>query len=267
MKLTIYHETAYHYDRPIMGLASQMYLQPMNNERQILENFRLRVEPHTDLYQYVDRFGNHVHHFTLPRRLTSVYVTVTAQVLTTAHGWSYRPPRDYLLYESTVATRRAPFDHRIREWAGALSMHEPTRYGQVRSFNRAIYQHFRYESGVTTVKGTAVDFLEQGAGVCQDFAHFLLAVLRMYQIPALYVSGYFVPSEVAPTATHAWVMAYVGSGTRGEWVGFDPTTGEEITDRYVWLAIGRDYDDVTPVRGVYQGQGHETMEVNVHAEQ
>lgn len=267
MRLTIYHETVYRYDRLIQGLASQLYIQPMNNERQILESFRLKVDPGTELYRYTDRFGNPVHHFTIPRRLDGLRLAAQSEVLTTSHHWSFRPPRDFLLYEATSPTVRTPHHPEIREWVEGLTLGKTTPLAQVRVLTRAVKERFRYEAGVTTVKDTALDLIRQGAGVCQDFAHFLLAVLRLYRIPALYVSGYLVPDDMRPTATHAWVMAYVGATGADEWVGFDPVTGEESNDRYVWLAVGRDYDDVTPVRGVYQGPGRETMHVHVNADQ
>jgi transglutaminase-like putative cysteine protease len=152
---------------------------------------------------------------------------------------------------------------------------EPSANGSAAGFARAaialIHSRYRYEKGATHVQSSINDVLSTGAGVCQDFAHLLTAVLRMRGLPARYVSGYLVPRSTAEPgasveqviggqASHAWVEVYIpGTG----WCGLDPTLGQEVTNRHVRIAYGRDYGDVPPVRGVYKGHAGQHLSVDV----
>ena len=147
--------------------------------------------------------------------------------------------------------------------------------GSVAGFAQAasdlIHERFRYVKGATHVHSSIRDSLALVAGVCQDFAHLMLAVVRMRGLPARYVSGYLVPERAAGPnakleeviggqASHAWVEVYMpGSG----WVAFDPTLGKPVGLRHVRIAYGRDYGDVAPVRGVYRGQSGQRLSVDV----
>jgi transglutaminase-like putative cysteine protease len=127
---------------------------------------------------------------------------------------------------------------------------------------QAVAERLVYERGATDVKTRADEVLELGRGVCQDFAHVLLAACRCAGIPARYVSGYLFDPELIgdDAASHAWVD--VLDRERG-WVSLDPTHDREQTEVYVRVAVGRDYADVPPTRGVYKGAGEETLDVRV----
>ena len=122
-----------------------------------------------------------------------------------------------------------------------------------------------YEQGVTQVHTSALDALASGRGVCQDYAHLTLVLLRSLGVPARYVSGYFHPTENAPIGaavtgqSHAWVEAFTG-----EWWGYDPTNDLPIGERHVIVARGRDYADVAPIRGLYAGGASSSVSVDVN---
>ncbi|HVI48776.1 MAG TPA: transglutaminase family protein, partial [Chitinophaga sp.] len=126
-----------------------------------------------------------------------------------------------------------------------------------------VYTHFDYIKGVTTVDSTLDEILELKAGVCQDFAHLLTAMLRMVQIPARYVSGYICPNKNGMRgegATHAWAEAYI---PEYGWLGIDPTNNCIANESHVRLAVGRNFSDCSPVKGVYSGGAGHTLEVTV----
>jgi transglutaminase-like putative cysteine protease len=119
----------------------------------------------------------------------------------------------------------------------------------------------RYRSGTTTVTDTALTALARGEGVCQDQAHVFIACCRLAGIPARYVSGYLYAGENQDVASHAWVDAWLES--EHAWVGVDVTHFEPAGAQHCRLAVGRDYHDAAPVRGVRRGGGKEALEVNV----
>jgi transglutaminase-like putative cysteine protease len=147
--------------------------------------------------------------------------------------------------------------------------------GTVRGFAEAasslVHERFTYKPGATHVHSSVEDSLVTRAGVCQDFSHILIAVLRQRGIPSRYVSGYLVPQQstdarsamenvIGGQASHAWVQAYVPDAG---WFGLDPTAGEFAEDRHILVARGRDYGDVPPVRGVYKGHAGQSLAVDV----
>lgn len=129
-----------------------------------------------------------------------------------------------------------------------------------------VYDNFSYKQGITNIETPIEDIWKLKAGVCQDFAHILLAILRIYGIPARYVSGYICPKETGVRgegATHAWVEAHIPFYG---WLGLDPTNNCIVTDGHVKMAIGRSFSDCTPVKGTYKGSGEHILEVKVQVE-
>jgi transglutaminase-like putative cysteine protease len=126
-----------------------------------------------------------------------------------------------------------------------------------------VFEQFQYIKGVTTVETTLDEIWKLKAGVCQDFAHMMLALLRMVNIPARYVSGYICPNQTGMRgegATHAWVEAYLPFYG---WLGFDPTNNCIANEKHVRLAVGRSFNDCSPVKGTYRGSAEHTLEVMV----
>ena len=145
-----------------------------------------------------------------------------------------------------------PSDPALGEWCHAVA--------------KKIHEGFSYDRSRTTVHSTVAESLSLRAGVCQDFAHVMIAALRAARIPARYVSGYIFGGDsslVGAEASHAWCEAYLPPFG---WVGFDPTNDRLVDEHFVVVAIGRDYRDVSPVRGVYKGIGTSEMAVNVAME-
>ena len=135
----------------------------------------------------------------------------------------------------------------------------------VRELNKAIYAAFGYEAGVTRADSPIDDVLKARKGVCQDFAHVMIAICRSWGVPARYVSGYLFTDRKAgdrsdPDATHAWVEVFLPSL---RWVGFDPTNNIMACERHVACAVGRDYSDVPPSRGVFKGEADSELAVGV----
>ena len=136
-------------------------------------------------------------------------------------------------------------------------------YVAVQQLNKYVYENFQYIKGITSIETTLDEVWKLRAGVCQDFAHILLVMLRLLNIPARYVSGYVCPhnnNQRGEGATHAWVEAYIPFYG---WLGLDPTNNCIVNDSHVRLAIGRKFSDCSPVKGTYKGTAKQTLEVGV----
>jgi transglutaminase-like putative cysteine protease len=232
------------------------------------------IAPRVKLHGYTDRYGNDVQHFAILPSHDTLSVTTHSSVVTMLTNAPLAPfeatrtllendtqlPRLYdFLHESAYvrftpeievfwSELAAPGD-RIGPWCMDVSKH--------------VFETFRYDTDATTVRSTVKEALERRAGVCQDFAHVMIAVLRSAGVPARYVSGYLFRGDshiLGAEASHAWCEAYLPPYG---WVGFDPTNNLLINDFFVKVAIGRDYRDVSPVRGIYRGSQHSEMSVNV----
>ena len=166
-----------------------------------------------------------------------------------------------------------PFVPEILELAGDAERDcDGTVYGFMQTASTLIHTRFRYQQGATHVHSSVEDCLETKSGVCQDFSHLLLAMLRSRGVPARYVSGYLVPRQgnderaamervIGGLASHAWVQAFI---PETGWIGLDPTSGEYVDAQHIRIAYGRDYGDVPPVRGVYKGHAGQSLAVDVH---
>jgi transglutaminase-like putative cysteine protease len=279
----ILHVTEFQYDGPVSESYNQVWLRPRQDDRQSCLSFRLSTDPHSRASSYIDAMGNWVHRFnviTEHRRLRveaeSVVLVQLPDPLPTA-----TPALEALCnfageldqhYDLLAPTGYVPHSAGVME---LVSLAEQTSNGSMAGFARAaaslIFQCFRYEKGATHVHSSIQDAMASGAGVCQDFAHLLIALLRMRGLPARYVSGYLAPARIGETsnsmeeviggmASHAWAEVFLpGAG----WFGLDPTIGREVDKRHVRLAYGRDYGDVAPVRGVYKGHAGQRLSVNV----
>jgi transglutaminase-like putative cysteine protease len=154
-------------------------------------------------------------------------------------------------------------------WRQAVDVTVPFKavFDQANALMKWVYREFRYESGVTNVNTHLEEAFQMRRGVCQDFTHVMLGLCRAVGIPARYASGYLYngPRDtlVGAQASHAWAEVYLPAAG---WIGFDPTNNTLADERYVKISVGRDYEDVAPVRGSYNGTGHCRMEVQVEVE-
>jgi transglutaminase-like putative cysteine protease len=265
MWLTVEHVTELGYDEPIVEAYTEVRLKPAHRDGQRCSSFSLTTEPRgATIDEYVDRFGNVVHHFDVLEVHERLAVVARSEVWTTAAYEAEEPVLSPLdRWDYLAPTRYVDLDDQVIEVAAATGTPaDPVEAAW--ELMRAVRDAMTYERGTTNVHTTAAEALADGRGVCQDFAHVLLGVCRAHALAARYVSGYlYDPSENGDgdrTATHAWVDVYEEG--RG-WISLDPTHDTEQTERYVRVGVGRDYADVPPTRGVYRGSAEEELDVSV----
>jgi transglutaminase-like putative cysteine protease len=251
------------------------HLGPRDDSDQRVERFALRLAPAGHVKSYRDGFANAAHLVTHTRPHMFLQVTAESEVgtqLVDPFELPMRSPEPLDPMELADGLDPSPLVPRL---PALQDMAEPFRpadpadaFGAVRGMTEMIYHDFAYRQGVTDVHTSVAQIVKDRQGVCQDFAHLLIGLCRAIDIPARYTSGYIVVNgnteSSAPTrgsdASHAWVEAF--TPTHG-WRGFDPTNNLVANDRYVKIAIGRDYHDVPPTRGTYQGGGTERLTVAV----
>jgi len=260
MRLRVSHTTTFVYDEPVSEAYVEMRLTPLNAGGQHCASFRLVTDPQGEISGYVDRFGNRVRHFDTLAPHDQLVVSAASEI-TTPQSF-HDPEQDLSLldaYDYLQPTSYTPLTDAVRAFA-ARCTDASNAIDVVHLVMHEVHRVLEYSPGSTTVKTTAEEALSSGRGVCQDFAHLAIATCRALDIPARYVSGYAFEQQRGTSASHAWVDAFVpGQG----WVSVDPTHDSPQTEHYVRLAVGRDYADVTPTRGVYKGAGKETMKVTV----
>jgi transglutaminase-like putative cysteine protease len=283
MRFRVSHTTEYKYAVPASESFAELRVWPRDNASQRILSRRLLVSPQPKVDHYVDYFGNHVEFFSIPYRHSALTVTSEAEVETfevkpssTALEVSIAEARQiynslrYQLFEFMEPSHHVPLNqhHRIRK----KFFHPGETIGEsLLALNTWIYKNFEYRSGETDISTPISDVVAQRRGVCQDFSHLMLAILRSNGIPARYVSGYieaFDPEQgdsklVGAAASHAWVEAYLPGGT---WWGLDPTNNQAVGQRHVEVAAGRDYSDVAPMRGTYKGASDQRLNVIVSLE-
>jgi transglutaminase-like putative cysteine protease len=262
MKLEIVHATRYRYSGPIAETVMEVRLRPMDGNGQRCREFHLEISSGIKPGTYRDGYGNDVHYFNLVRPHTSLSVT-SRSVVETGGGLDTDPGeelvQDFLRFRSPV--KDVPG---IRELASRHSIADPSSGSSVEQaldeLTLAISREFAYDRAVTTVYSSVDEVLALRAGVCQDFAHLFIAVARTMGVAARYVSGYIHAPGAATTASHAWAEAWVPG--RG-WIGYDATHPVRAAEHHVRLAVGRDYSDAAPTRGIYIGSATGSMKVSV----
>ena len=279
MRFAIHYLTGYRYDEPVSDNLNVLRVTPASTPTQELEDFRVQVDPEARLHRHTDYFGAQVVEFGITRPHEHLTIDVRARVSTSeppeplGGGWEG-------LGEPAYATAGAeyllpsPIDRRWDETLAALraAVRGETPADTVRALCELIPDRFEYRAGVTYVGSTVEDLLEGGAGVCQDFAHLGLALLRDLGIATRYVSGYFyapapdaVDAASAEVQTHAWLEALLPAEGGGEprWAGADPTNRRLVGPEHVKIGHGRRYDDVPPIKGVFRGGAGAKMESSV----
>lgn len=283
MQYAIRHITHFHYAQHISESIMEVRMCPRTDAQQQRYAFELKVTPHTQLFSYQDFMGNLVHHFTIPgthpellleaRSLVEVRDTPEIPAALGADAWE---TLDEIVQEGEQfeMTLPSPF---ARPTAALLRLSEEFGVGRrddpltlLRELNERVYESFEYSPRSTHVNSPIDDALRIRSGVCQDFAHIFLALGRSVQIPCRYVSGYLFHRSAgahgagdrsAEDGSHAWVEAFL---PELGWVGFDPTNNILAGERHVRVALGRDYSDVPPTRGIYKGSARSTLRVGVH---
>ena len=262
MLIRVEHATTFTYTDRITEAYTELRVRPLSTGGQQCTSFRLVTDPPgIRVRDYRDRLGNHVQHLEVLEDHDRIAITAISEVATAAvFSDSARDASPLERHDYLAPTEYAPFADGLRELAETASG-EGTETERATEVMRALRSRLVYERGATNVMTRADAALELGRGVCQDFAHVMLAACRRAGIPSRYVSGYlYDPREEHEAESHAWVD--VLDAQRG-WVSIDPTHDREQTEAYVRVAVGRDYADVPPTRGVFKGFSEETLEVAV----
>ncbi len=273
MRFSVIHRTRYSYATPVKESFNEVRLEPVTNEHQTVEGFVLKVLPPPRLRHYSDFYRNKTHHFEIPEPHQSLLVESQFRVTTNSANWldpQARPfPRERLA-ECERQDRCFDFlgssefvEITPEVWRTALDVvgDEPDVWQASQALMAYVHREFTYTPQVTSVKTRSSEVFADRRGVCQDFAHVLLALCRSIRIPALYVSGYLHTPEA--NATHAWIEVFLpGVG----WCALDPTHDRQPDQNYIKLAVGRDYSDALPIRGTYKGVTERSMQVEVRIE-
>jgi len=281
MRYTVYHLTHFRYDAPVSESVMEVRMQPRTESMQRCLRFELTTSPRARSFAYQDTEGNIVHHFDVPARHRELRIVaesvvefvagITVPDRVGADTWTTldsdaTSERFYeLLQPSVFAVQTEPLqalreELRLTRHADPLSV--------VRELNSQMYRAFEYAPKSTRVDSPIDEALAARRGVCQDFAHVMIALVRGLHIPCRYVSGYLFhkhggDERSTDGASHAWVEAWLPDLG---WVGFDPTNNTLATDRHIRVAVGRDYADVPPTRGGYKGKTRSELGVAVRVQ-
>jgi transglutaminase-like putative cysteine protease len=286
MRFRITHRTLYRY----AGAASESFMEarltPATDGGQRLLTRQLVTTPSANVHSYTDYFGNAVDTFSIVQRHRELLLETCSEVETLA----YAPPKVALdisisearqlyradklkLFEFLMPSPAIPMSAAINTLANELFKPSASLQHALLNLNAWIKKNFRYAPGTTQIDTPVATALKQRAGVCQDFAQVMIAVLRSAEIPARYVTGYIetetqrkaseaqrAPELIGASESHAWVEAYLPGGF---WWALDPTNDCIAGERHVKIAVGRDYLDSTPTRGVFKGTHTEKLSVAV----
>jgi transglutaminase-like putative cysteine protease len=273
MLLKITHTTDLGYSQPISESVMELRVVPRQEQDQRRLSFNLAIGPSTSTLSYFDWLGNTVQAFTINAFHDQIKI-VASSIVETARTpalpndpWPIAPAAlDFTMYDFLDFGGPIVDSAGLREVVEQLQPRtdEPLA-GLAQRMIDLINQRFTYKPGVTTAASPITEMLEHGAGVCQDFTHLMIGLSRALRIPARYVSGYLHPRSDrfrGYTQTHAWCELYFPSTG---WLGFDPANRCQADENFVKLAIGRDFRDVPPNKGVYRGKAEERMTVEVHS--
>lgn len=285
MNYRITHTTAYRYSEPASLSQNELYLSPRATDCQRIEESRVTISPEPQYLQTrSDYFGNRVQIFMVQHPHDALEIETISHVITSTPilpdpgatpPWesvadqlvAHRETSDLDAYQFIFASPLITIPPGVREYAlSSFAPGTPILAGAVDLMGR-IFTEFKYDKAATTIDTSVADVLAHRKGVCQDFAHFFISCLRSLGLAARYVSGYLEtqpppgkPKLIGADASHAWVALYLPDAG---WIDLDPTNNLMPGERHITLAWGRDYGDVTPVKGVVMGGGVHTLSVMV----
>lgn len=275
MRFKIIYAAEYRYDGAVRDQHNAVRVRPYADGAQRVEGFDFITKPNARLHRFPDYFGTSVIQFSIaePHDRLSIWaesrVATAEPELPVDSGWEALSSHAYdqLGAEYLLALTPAPGEERIAALAAEVRGETPLE--TLTNVFEMIPDRFEYRAGVTYVGSTVDDLLDAGAGVCQDFSHLAITLLRRNGIAARYVSGYlFAPNgdseRSAEVNTHAWLEALLPSEDRELcWIAADPTNRKLAGSDYVKIGHGRAYSDVPPIRGVYLGAAESEFEVRV----
>jgi transglutaminase-like putative cysteine protease len=274
----VLHRTVFDYDAPVRDSMNTLHLEPRTFPFQRTLSALVKILPATRVRRFHDLFDNVTHHFEVPgdhrrleiesririQNLPLVVPEASQRATLNEYRGGDIPERTWAYLQESRFVSRHP-----QIWRQALDITNGLApvFEQAVAIMHWVHRQFRYDSGSTHVNTHLEEAFALRRGVCQDFTHVMLGLCRAVGIPARYASGYLYngPRDhlVGAQASHAWPEVFFpGIG----WIGFDPTNETLADERYIKIAVGRDYDDVAPVRGSYHGSGHCKMSVTVEVE-
>ena len=282
MFYSVRHVTRFRYSNPVRQSVMELRMQPRSEGHQSLRNFQIATMPRAQLYAYTDHFGNAVYHFNVLREHSELRIEAQS-VIEVSHAVALPATADALEWQrfNGLNLRAEHYDllgpsdfacpsPELAKFAADHQLERPEgdTLTALRKLNAVIYGAFEYEVGITQVHSPIAQAIKERRGVCQDFAHIMIAIARNWGVPARYVSGYLYhrrqdKDRSAEDATHAWIETYLPSFG---WVGFDPTNNIMAGERHIRVAVGRDYADVPPTRGTFKGDAESELAVAVTVE-
>lgn len=282
----IIHETAYRYSEPVALCQNQLRMRPRNQANLVCHSCEVEIDPPpASIHRHPDYYGNVVDSFAIESLHQALRVRVTSRVsistpdaenLSRAPAWADLiaivrrgdKPVDWKAREFVFASRRIALSAKFADYARAIMQPHTNIIDAVDALTKHIHSDFRYDTQATDVNTTTEDAFLMKAGVCQDFAHVQIACLRSLGLPTRYVSGYLrtyppegKPRLVGSDESHAWISVYAGSEIG--WVDFDPTNAVRTGTDHIPMCLGRDYDDISPMRGIVMGGGKPILRVSV----
>jgi len=278
---SIRHLTRFRYSKPVSESIMETRMHPRSDHNQHCLSFSLSVSPRCRVFSYQDHYGNQVQHFDIPgehqqlvivaESLVEQHIEMNVPAFLSPDAWSaldamiHEGDYDEMLHPSTFAT----YTPALLDLAKSLNVvrrDDPLMV--VHELNKQLYEYFDYSPSSTRVDSPIDEAIVSRQGVCQDFAHTMIALLRHIGIPARYVSGYLYRGNgdhdrSTPDASHAWVEVLL---PHLNWVGIDPTNDLIAYNRHIRTAVGRDYADVSPTQGVFRGKTESELYVAVKVE-
>lgn len=274
-KFQIRHITRYTYENPVRDSANQIMLYPITDEFQEVAQHKVIITGHPTVNIHEDYYGNKVGTFTHAQPHQELKIDSQLVMVTKARQMpTDSQPVDEQWAALQSLKRSIDFIDFLRQenFSSLYEVKHVTEAEQCKSCSplesarhicQYVYDAFEYRKGITTVETTLDEVWKLKSGVCQDFAHILLVMLRLMNIPARYVSGYICPNKNGMRgegATHAWVEAYLPNYG---WLGLDPTNNCVVNETHVRLAVGKNFSDCSPVKGTYRGTSNHTLDVSV----
>ena len=278
----IQHTSRYKYSFPVQSSAMTLCFRPLEDENQSVLEYEIETEPAVGLTHEKDYFGNTKHYLLLHQPHESLEIVSSAVVEVTAkeelpdslgadgweevYGWEHSMEHWEYTHPSPMA-RPSP---ELAEFVSGRGLGQPDGdpMNALKALSNALYDSFEYMPGSTSAISPIEEILRTGKGVCQDYAHVMITIARGWRVPTRYVSGYLYVEDdmgnpIPSAAGHAWAECLVpGLG----WIGIDPTNNWLVGERHVRVAVGRDYQDVSPTRGIMLGSGDTRLEVEVRME-
>lgn len=269
--LEIKHESRYTYGSTVSSSYNEARLTPRSSGGQRVLHSRVESQPASQPLRYVDYWGTIVHAFDL-QTPHSELVVISNAVVQTGHRdremlnltWDEIETANKRLYEFTTLSGYCPTDDAMQEVSSGIRSAAKTPADAFEAIRIWAMEEMHYSPGSTHVSTTATEAFHKRSGVCQDYAHVTIALLRSLGIPSRYISGYLHPDPEADPGisytgqSHAWIQAWLGN-----WISLDPTIGETPGDRHVFVASGRDYGDVPPIKGIVDSARGQHLTVSV----